>query len=87
MVYNDEPKPPPGQKVEWEVQIPGHVTWTMKVEAVTQEEAIAVASARLDADVGLEPDDNPEPEFSDAEIMGWEEINTSPEAVGHDGEP
>lgn len=72
--HMDNENPPPGTKVRWEVQVPGNCIWTVYVDCLTKEEAYAQARARLEADTSIEPDNEPEPEYSDAEIVGWEDI-------------
>jgi hypothetical protein len=85
-IYTEDQKPPKGQRVKWEVQIPGHCVWTVEVEAASAEEALEIACKKVEDNADLEADDNPEPEFSDAEIVGWEPIEET-QPVGHDGEP
>ena len=67
--------PPDGKKVRWEVAIPGKVTWTFHIECFTKEEALAVAISRMENNLDLKPDDEPEPDYGDAEIMAWEDLD------------
>jgi hypothetical protein len=80
-LYSDDNRPPADKLVEWEVNIPGNCVWTVMVQAITPEEAVALAVKKLEDDTSIEPDDNPEPEYSDAEIVAWEPIKEAPEAA------
>jgi hypothetical protein len=80
-LFPEDQMPPTGEKVKWEVQVPGRVTWTLEVECVTPEEAVAIAIGRLENDVDIKPDDEAEPDMEDAEVMGWSDIEAKPEAA------
>jgi hypothetical protein len=72
-------------KMNYVVTIPGTCQWSIDVVAFTEKEAIELACKKLEDNADLEPNDNPEPDFHDAEILMVEEIKEAP--VGHDGEP
>lgn len=84
-IFDQASMPPAGKKVRWTVQVPGHVVWTIDVDALTPEEAIAVANHKVSEDTDMQPDESPEPEYSDTDILEWSEIPEQP--VGHDGQP